>query len=666
VGHNWIWRAGDEGIYGKFTNQPGHIYSRTPDDGYFILPMDEYNYLDMILTQNEGNSWFQLPPMDFSARPGVVLKLSQNFRVCCNYVPDLKCLVTNNRGATWLTYDLAGGTEPNTFCRKPYPEVNISEAAAGMSEVWIRFQWGHGTHYFWCLDDLELSEAYNNELRLEDTRLYLSDLDAGIRDEGFYYMVPFSQVQNGVGGDTFESVIRNGGMAGQEDCRLNAQVFHNGTPVYSMDSPKRDIPPYRADTFAITTPFIPDGYGDYRMVVTAQQAQTEGMPANNVVTDTFYLTDSIFSMTDWDWETQVSSAAWSNGNNDGDCLGVRYDISQACEASSISCMIVQRKDFPLRSTQPGHDMVYGIFRWEEAEQDWVAAIGSEYTTITQEMINTWVTLPLLKDGQSELLKPGSYIAAIMTFHGSVQMVDGAYPPLTIGVDQSHPFSPLKSVCKLTTNETWLGISNDGPMIRLNIRESGAPAITDVVFNVDMTIPMAGGFFHPAAGDFVDVAGTFNNWAGSAQLADPEGDGIYTLTVPGLQTFQKIEYKYRINGDWETAEFPFGGRNRVYRVTYYNVLENIYNDGISLGMEEGSIPSNVRIYPNPASDQVQLMIENSVPSELNISLISLQGQTLFHKQAGRTLILQETIDLSAFAKGIYFLKVNGQAFKLMVR
>jgi len=49
LGFNWVWRAGTDSIKGRYTFEPGHIYSKTPEDGYFVLPMDEYNYKDNVL-----------------------------------------------------------------------------------------------------------------------------------------------------------------------------------------------------------------------------------------------------------------------------------------------------------------------------------------------------------------------------------------------------------------------------------------------------------------------------------------------------------------------------------------------------------------------------------------------------------------------------------------
>ncbi len=530
LGHFWTWRAGSDSIQGWYTFLPGHIYSKSPEDGYFVLPIDEYNSVDGVYATNPCFAWFQLPALDCSTRPGVILKLSQYFRCCCG-APDVKMLVSNDLGVHWASFDLRFETKTNIFCRNPYPEVNISEVAAGMPTVWIKFQWNTNHRYFWCIDDIELMESYKNELQLENSWLFMTDLSPEDNDEGFVYMVPFSQTgTDNFGGYTFQGAFLNAGMDDQEGCKLNAEVFKNGVPAYNQTSAARDIWALQRDTFPITTPFNPDGYGDYKMVLTAQQDQVDGVPNNNMYSDTYYITDSIYSVSDWDSETYSSTAG--HGNNDGDYLGVAYDIKKACEANSISCLIIQRKDNPKASTQIGYGFQYWIFKWDETEAAWIERISSDFAEVTESTLNTWVTLELMKDGESEFLEPGYYYAAIQVFHGGGAGADNNVYRFTIGSDQSHRYSDGKTVYRLIGGDTWSG-NEDLSMIRLNLNNDGAPALIDVMFNVDMTLPIANGYFNPAGGDFLDVAGTFNGWAGSGHLTDTDGDGIFTITIPAL-------------------------------------------------------------------------------------------------------------------------------------
>ncbi len=662
-GFPWIWRAGTDSIKGLLTFEPGHAYSLTPEDGYLVLPMDEYNYVDGITTANAATSWFQLPAVDCSAHAGVILTFRQFFRMY--YTPNWKVAVSNDLGAHWAYFDLTYETATSVFCKNPYPEVNISEVAAGMPNVWIRFIWDNMERYFCCVDDIQLFESYNNDLVMENTWQYMADLSNDDNNEGFVYMVPASQLgTDNFGTYTFAGAVLNAGLQDQEGSKMNVEVLKNGISVYDQSSESRNIWTLQRDTFRITNGFNPTGYGDYKMTLTALAKPTEERPSNNSYSDTFYITDSIYSICDWDFEEHSSTAAW--GNSDGDWMGIAYDIKKSCEANSISCMIMQRPKNKVASTQPGYNFQYWIFKWDEVEAAWIERIVSPYTEVTEEMLDTWVTLPLEKDGESEFMEPGYYIAAIQTFHGGGAGASNRIFRFTIGADQSHRYSYGKTLFRRYDSEGWEQ-NDELSMIRLNLNNTGAPKTSDVVLNVDMTLPIANGYFKPASGDFVDVAGTFNGWNGAtSHLTDDNGDGIYTLTVPALSVFNKIEYKYRINGNWNTSEFPSGGPNRVYRVTYYNMLNDVYNNGASMGVNFDALNASVNVYPNPSDGQFTLSVMNSQVVDLNIMITNIQGQSVYQNQVKSVMQHQENIDLSRFAKGMYFLKVNNEVRKLVVK
>ncbi len=100
-------------------------------------------------------------------------------------------------------------------------------------------------------------------------------------------------------------------------------------------------------------------------------------------------------------------------------------------------------------------------------------------------------------------------------------------------------------------------------------------LSQITFVVDMNYQIDLGTFNPAD-DFVDIAGTMNNWQGSEPMEDL-GNGIYSITYP-FDNPGVVEYKFRINGDWATSEFPDGGPNRMtWAVNYPVTLSHFYDD-----------------------------------------------------------------------------------------
>ncbi|MEM1320061.1 MAG: alpha-amylase family glycosyl hydrolase [Bacteroidota bacterium] len=109
--------------------------------------------------------------------------------------------------------------------------------------------------------------------------------------------------------------------------------------------------------------------------------------------------------------------------------------------------------------------------------------------------------------------------------------------------------------------------------------SGWAQTAAITFKVDMSYQIELGNFDPDT-DFTDIAGTLNNWGGDlTMLSDSDGDNIYEVTISGLTASVAIEFKFRINGQWDgTEEFPGGGANRRFTPqTGANEASYWYND-----------------------------------------------------------------------------------------
>ncbi|HER42971.1 MAG TPA: hypothetical protein ENO08_00745, partial [Candidatus Eisenbacteria bacterium] len=89
----------------------------------------------------------------------------------------------------------------------------------------------------------------------------------------------------------------------------------------------------------------------------------------------------------------------------------------------------------------------------------------------------------------------------------------------------------------------------------------------ITFQVRMSYQIEIGGFDPGS-DAVDIAGTFNGWGTDpfTPLDDTDGDSIYSVTLGGFAPAEYIEFKYRINAQWDgTEEFPGVGNNRTFTV-----------------------------------------------------------------------------------------------------
>lgn len=651
-GNPWMWRSPYDTLGGCCTWQGPSPQFLTPMDGYIVLPADEYNRRDGVGTSHAMDTYFETPNIDCSNVSSVVVKFSQLFRLCCG-ANNLKMYVTNDDGVHWAEYDCLFGLPNNRVCDLRYRNVefNVSDVAAGMPNVKIRFhQWGN-SHYYWMIDDLRLEEAYDHEVVLED---YFAEVNGGFDDRvGHLNYWPMSQfgmespVEGHIGDYQFIGAMLNNGMADQENLQLQMTILKNGEQVWQETSDPTVLWPLDHDTLTVNEVFLADDYGDYHMTFEAISDNPEEVPANNSKSIGFTVTDSLYHRADFTPESASNTGGWVGGANAGDMVGVFYDVYAPTEIKAITAYI----SGVTVSQIPDCQFVLQRVMEEEGIIDW---ISSDIFPLDSTHRQSWVTLPMELDGETEFLEPGTYIAAVRMWgdDGTEEGSNG----MSIGWDMDNRENGYTYNYQ-AVNDGWF---NTGKMnlIGMVLNETGGPTEADITFNVDMNAHIANGEFHPEW-DFIDVAGTFNDWNGSEALTDEDGDGIYTITLLNMPVSGTIEYKYRINANWDTSEFPLGGPNRTYVIRYWNILDDVYNGGETTGISQPELLEAMSVYPNPARSEFTVAITNKVSSDVRISLMDIQGQIVYQKDLSQVISHRETIRQD-LAKGVYFLSVQSGA------
>jgi hypothetical protein len=77
-----------------------------------------------------------------------------------------------------------------------------------------------------------------------------------------------------------------------------------------------------------------------------------------------------------------------------------------------------------------------------------------------------------------------------------------------------------------------------------------------------------------------------------------------------------------------------------------------------------LTSNINVWPNPASNQLQLELINASDANVVIVINNANGQVIY-KQSTNVKAGKITLDISTFAKGIYHLQVLGIEDKNLV-
>ena len=190
---------------------------------------------------------------------------------------------------------------------------------------------------------------------------------------------------------------------------------------------------------------------------------------------------------------------------------------------------------------------------------------------------------------------------------------------------------------------------------------------EVTFNVNMAWEVANGAI---SADGIHVAGSFQGWnPGSTEMTDPDGDGIYSVTVE-MPLAQDLFYKFINGNNWNGAEASgdlaacgtsdgFGGYNR-HSVTA-NADTNFaavcftkcYDCAVSIDEALGTI----NLFPNPTTGAFT-MERTELAGDIEVTVIGLQGQLLLATEwaAGQSEL---NIDLSDLAAGVYMVRLTAE-------
>ncbi len=646
-GNVWTWR--NDTLKGAFTNQAAPSFFATGSDGYIAVPMDEYNSRDGLVTTIVADTYIQTPPIDCSSKSSVVVKFTHYYRLCCsNY--NLKMMVTNDAGVHWAEYDVRYGVAGNLFTPEKYRniEVNISDVAAGLSTVQIRIYMSGMKYYFWMIDDLKLAEAYANDVVMED---YWLDFDGGFGASiGQINYWPLSQMgmdgetSGKVGALSFKAAFLNNGKDDAENNKLNLKILKNGTEILNELSAGNTIWSLERDSQSIATPWIASDYGDYKMDYSSVFDATDEVPANNAASYRFTVNDTLGHRADFSAETSTNTGGWTGGGNAGDMVAVDYHLYAPAEINSMTAYIA---GFTAAETPQ-----FQFVLMKYIDEVWEEFITSDVIDMDSSYRNSWVTLPVAKDGEAEFLLPGNYKTCVRMWGVRADRPNGTQG-MSVGRDLSTKFGGCSQY--YAVGGTWTGLAG-APlfMIGYNLNKTGGPTQAPVTFNVNLTKHIANGEFHPGT-DKVDVVGFAASWSGTADMTDADGDGIYSVTVDALPVNKNLEYKYRVNGI-EEAYPTTGNLHRNYVIRYWNVLNNTFNNGVTTGIPTESLTSSFSVFPNPTSGKFTVSVSNRVPATMEISVVNMQGQVIYTNRVSNSKEHTETID-SPFAKGVYFVRVN---------
>lgn len=258
--------------------------------------------------------------------------------------------------------------------------------------------------------------------------------------------------------------------------------------------------------------------------------------------------------------------------------------------------------------------------------------------------------------------------------------------LTVCVNETDPTTPINSL--LAVIDTDLGQTETWSLVT---PPSHATAL------VAYTATSTGGTIVPTGLTYAPVGG----YTGTDMFIVSVTDGIATDTTtinvtvnaypnagiisgadsvcPG-QTVGLFETAF--GGIWSTSSFTISDINSsgtvqglvpgadtiIYSVsnacgivsTFFPFLVRSY-DECHTGVNALSDPGNdLKIYPNPANDELNISSQNKIAS---IAITNLVGQTLYTHECSKQ---QVRVDVAGLPDGVYFIKVNGTEVRKFVK
>jgi len=450
-GYNWHWWPNDS-LIAEWTLEPP-FQSTSKEDGHLCLFANLYNnYLEPRI--NLDNS-IVFPTFDCSSHSSVVIKFETNFM---NYSSGIQGVeVSNDDGVHWAWFDAGFGTghkdRPNDVASgvPAIFQANISEVAAGMSNVVIKITWRGTSMYYWLIDDLQLAEAWDNDLQMQHFTLGWNDNNIDT-DESTSYQMPISQLGNGMAFHLFESSVLNFGEKDQNDMFLEVDVTKNNESVFNQTSDPTWLNPLWVDTARLDGTYEPTELGHYKFTYKWNQAEEEQTPADNLKEFFFHVTDSVYSRSDDTPEMEFSfgfeNYTYGFGEefwNIDHFMGTIFPIYGDCEVDGVSAYITGGKADGLI------DFRYTLFWLPPAEEDpdgegAIEWLTTESLVLDSSMFHTWIYLPFDKDGESEFLLAGDVVYAGVQYNN---YNDGEKTRrnfnITVGSDQSVPRKDSRAI-----------------------------------------------------------------------------------------------------------------------------------------------------------------------------------------------------------------------------
>ncbi len=268
-------------VWGDAINQQMPFASATATNGFVTVDSDAAGNIT-------HTSELTIASQDFSAAAAVWIEFQTHIGVFTFGADDNAILrVSADGGTNWTNYTIFPGlTTSERWSENPEEVViNISDAAAGQSDVLIQWQWTGSFEYNWNLDDIVV---YDGDPRPAND----------MRVNSFFAVAPNAVTPaSQVTPFGFIADIQNRGAMTQQNVTLDVSISDANGEVFSDQVTYASVAPDSvAENVFFATEFSPamepNAYiGNYTLTL----SEDDAVPADNVQEFQFVVSDTLFS-----------------------------------------------------------------------------------------------------------------------------------------------------------------------------------------------------------------------------------------------------------------------------------------------------------------------------------------------------------------------------------
>jgi len=229
-------------------------------------------------------------PVDLSDYEAVALRF---YTVTRNWASTYTVRVSGDGGDTWTEFPVLTNLTVNTNTTNPQLEVvNITNVAAGQSEVLVEFNFYAEWGWWWAIDDVSLVVPDDNDVSISKPRYASYDPATDVSWENLEYSVyHVTQVRP----LHFSVTATNSGATEQTGVYLEVNITDGDAYSETLTSDPVNIGVASDDSLFISDYTPPVDTGTYTITYTLHQDQDDENPDDNMATRSFKISDTDFA-----------------------------------------------------------------------------------------------------------------------------------------------------------------------------------------------------------------------------------------------------------------------------------------------------------------------------------------------------------------------------------